>query len=302
MDSGSNISRFVLIGALLVLIGALGVGLVVSRQSPIDMEADEWRPTRVAPARRLDAVREQARQRLPDLSRERRREVPKLRPAEDLPPPEPEERPRAGASGSDGTATQPTAANAAPAGGGRPAKNDAPTMVDYSKSAIDRALVEVGIDAAKIADLQRRWGELAAEETQLRRDADHEEWLDSPEFAEELEAIASDRASIRNEIGDEAYDLFLFATGQQNRVYVTNVEQHSPAEVAGLRPGDIILRYDGVRIFANDDLLAEIDAATPGKPVRLDILRQGNPVEVEVVDGAPGVGFDVTQDAPARLR
>jgi hypothetical protein len=175
-------------------------------------------------------------------------------------------------------------------------------ITDYSPSALERALTEAGLPPAAAADVKRRYDELTMDEISLRNLATREGWADTPEFVEELDEIEAERLAIRDEIGDEAYDHYLFAVGQPNRVYVTDVMTNSPASVAGLQTSDVIVRYGGSRIFAPDDLVAETQVGNQGESIRVQITRNGEPLELEVPRGPLGVQIGVTQEPPDKLR
>lgn len=188
----------------------------------------------------------------------------------------------------------------APAAGDQRSRNQAVT-VDYSKSALERALTEAGLPPARAAQVKQRYDELAMDEVELRNEATREGWIGSPRFAEELDAIEADRLAIRDEIGDEAYDHYLFATGQPNRVYVTDVLTNSPAAEAGLQTSDVIVSYGGARILTPDDLIAETEIGTVGESTRVEITRNGTPLTLEVPRGPLGLQIGVTQEAPSKL-
>ena len=59
---------------------------------------------------------------------------------------------------------------------------------------------------------------------------------------------------------------------------VSSVENGSPADKAGLQPGDVIRAVDGQPIVASGDLPAIISRSTPGDTVKLDIWRKGSAV------------------------
>ena len=56
---------------------------------------------------------------------------------------------------------------------------------------------------------------------------------------------------------------------------VSTVEKGSPADKAGLQPGDVIRKVNGQPIVSSGDLPAVIGLASPGDSVKLDIWRQG---------------------------
>ena len=180
------------------------------------------------------------------------------------------------------------------AGGGATPAND----IDYSKSAMERALTAAGVDAAAAADIKRRHDELAMSEMYLRDQATREQWLNTPRFNEEMAAIDAQRTSVRADIGDDAYDRYLYAMGQPNRVRVDDVMLQSPAAEAGLQTGDMIVRYGDARIFAPDELVAQTRDGTAGESVRLEIVRNGERLEVEVPRGPLGLRIAATQDTP----
>jgi hypothetical protein len=170
--------------------------------------------------------------------------------------------------------------------------------VDYSLSPMERALVAAGIDANQAADMKRRRDSLTMQEITLRDQATREQWMDTPRFAEALDAIQAQQVSVRDEIGDFAYDRYLVAEGRTNRVRVDDVLSESPAAAVGLQPGDLILSYADTRLFAPDDLVAETRGGTAGDTVRLQVIRAGQRFEVEVPRGPLGLRVNAAQDVP----
>jgi membrane-associated protease RseP (regulator of RpoE activity) len=63
-------------------------------------------------------------------------------------------------------------------------------------------------------------------------------------------------------------------------VYVVEVMDGSPAENAGLQPGDVILRVNGKSTDDEEELSKDLNEQGPGKPVKLDILRDGKKKEI----------------------
>jgi serine protease Do len=63
---------------------------------------------------------------------------------------------------------------------------------------------------------------------------------------------------------------------------VQDVTSGSPAERAGLKPYDLITAVDGIDVVANDALIREISARTPGSTARLEVIRDGREHELLV--------------------
>jgi serine protease Do len=61
---------------------------------------------------------------------------------------------------------------------------------------------------------------------------------------------------------------------------VAGVERGSPADAAGLKSGDVILKANGAAIIASGDLPALIGNSVPGEKVVLKIWRQGKREEI----------------------
>jgi len=163
---------------------------------------------------------------------------------------------------------------------------------------LEHALVAAGVDPGTAADIKRRQDGLALEDIFLRDQATREGWLGSPRFNEEMAKIDSQRRPVRDEIGDDAYDRYLAAQGQPNRVQVNDVLVDSPAAQAGLQPGDQVVRYGDTRIFAPGELVAQTHAGTPGDNVQVEVLRGGQLVTVSVPRGPLGINI-VPVPAPA---
>lgn len=58
-------------------------------------------------------------------------------------------------------------------------------------------------------------------------------------------------------------------------IFLVKVVQGSPADKAGIRPGDIILRFNGAKVATAMDLRSKIDACKVGDRVEVVILHNG---------------------------
>ncbi|MBW2700267.1 MAG: trypsin-like peptidase domain-containing protein [Deltaproteobacteria bacterium] len=65
-------------------------------------------------------------------------------------------------------------------------------------------------------------------------------------------------------------------------VLITRVRSGTPAEAAHIRPGDVILRLNDASIRRRSDLSWRVGTWPAGKPLRLDLLRDGEILEVLV--------------------
>lgn len=87
-------------------------------------------------------------------------------------------------------------------------------------------------------------------------------------------------------VTDEVSQMFGFPKG----VYVTEVAERSAAEAAGIRVGDIIVKFDGQRISSNADLLNTIQYFKAGETVTVTVKRSENGVykdlDIEVTLGS----------------
>lgn len=66
---------------------------------------------------------------------------------------------------------------------------------------------------------------------------------------------------------------------------VSNVDKDSPADKAGLRSGDVILKANGQAIVGSADLPALIGTISPGEKINLEVWRQGQQEQVTAMLG-----------------
>ncbi len=72
-------------------------------------------------------------------------------------------------------------------------------------------------------------------------------------------------------------------------VEVTRIEPDSPAEKAGLKTGDGVLRYSGQRVEGIEQFSRLVRETPPGREVKLDIVRNGTPQTLAVkIELRPG--------------
>ncbi len=79
-----------------------------------------------------------------------------------------------------------------------------------------------------------------------------------------------------------------FKLAGERGVLVTSVEADGPAGKAGLKAGDVILKFDGKAVKAGDDLRDEVRRAEGGKEVTVTVQRDGRAVDMKVQLANPG--------------
>jgi serine protease Do len=69
---------------------------------------------------------------------------------------------------------------------------------------------------------------------------------------------------------------------------VAQVVPDSAAARAGIKPGDVILKFNGAPIADSGSLSVRVNAMAPGEKTTLDIVREGKPMSVNVTIGSAG--------------
>ena len=68
---------------------------------------------------------------------------------------------------------------------------------------------------------------------------------------------------------------------------LTGATPGSPAELAGLKPGDILVSFDGKPIRDINDLQEALVAATAGFTVKIRVIRGADTLELDITPTAP---------------
>jgi hypothetical protein len=143
--------------------------------------------------------------------------------------------------------------------------------------------VEAGLSADRAQWILRRTEELRMEALQALYDA--------ARSGVSTDATPNDPRSsvLREELGDADYERYLQALGRPTSVFVGDVLARSPAEQAGLRAGDEVVAYAGSRVFDMRDLNRLVLQGDPGQMVAVDVLREGQTVQLYLPRGPIGI-------------
>jgi hypothetical protein len=187
--------------------------------------------------------------------------------------------------------TDPTGDSAAPAetsrGSSLPESQGEDSLGASGEPLFDEAaLTRLGVDPRDAALLHERWEQFEMEKLYLVDAATREGWLGKPRFRKKMQAA---RAALREDLGDESFDLLLYASGQPNRVVLRGLLERSPASEAGLQAGDVILSYGDRRIFRTGELRRMTASGSAGESVYVEIIRGARRISLSVPRGPLGV-------------
>lgn len=163
----------------------------------------------------------------------------------------------------------------------------------------EERLAAAGFTRQQLESLDRLQVEIQMAQIELDDRARREGWINTPRYLEESDDLSTGRTVIRNALGDEMYDRYLFASGAPNRIAVTSVVETSPAQNAGFQNGDIVLRYAGENVYSSRQLVELRSSGQLGEPVRVEIRRNGELLELTMPRGPMGLFMTPMRVDPA---
>jgi hypothetical protein len=159
--------------------------------------------------------------------------------------------------------------------------------------------LEAGFDPARAEYVKQLQDDMALQRLYLRDQAEREGWLRTPRYREAMQAIAQRETDLRQDLGDQDYDRYLYAIGRPNRILVGDVLENGPAERAGIQPGDAILSYAGERVYDAGSLVNATREGTAGATTAVEIEREGSTQLVYVPRGPLGINIRVARIRPS---
>ncbi len=123
-------------------------------------------------------------------------------------------------------------------------------------------LIRGGIATPVAEDIVRRKNSIELKKLELQDRAKRDNYLNTQRYYDELDAISQQDVNLREELGDERYDEYLYSSKQNNRIKIASVMLGSAAEQSGIQKDDVVLSYDNKRMFSWQELK---DATTEGQ-------------------------------------
>jgi len=150
-------------------------------------------------------------------------------------------------------------------------------------------LVDAGIDEQLAENIIREKDEREFQKLDLKDRAIRENFINTPRYIQELRRLNTQENILREELGDDTYDRYLYASGTHNRVSVASVMQGSPADHAGFETGDMILSYADQKVFQWSEINKATTQGLRGEAVIVNVLRNGELLNISVPRGPLGV-------------
>lgn len=161
-----------------------------------------------------------------------------------------------------------------------------------------QSLIKAGINEIRADEIIRSRNDLELKKLELSDRATREDYIDSNRYVSEYSALVADETTLREELGDDDYDRYLYTNGQMNRVKATSVIIGSAADLAGMRDGDLIVNYAQYRIFDWNELKQATTEGVSGEYVNVDIVRDRQLMSLSVPRGPLGVRLGMARILP----
>jgi C-terminal processing protease CtpA/Prc len=161
----------------------------------------------------------------------------------------------------------------------------------------EQALIDNGMVGSQANELKTYFEQLELERLYLRDRSIREGW-DDERLGEAMQILADKEDDLKNRLSESDYDAYLYASGQTNRVTVTNVLASAEAGTAGIQSGDYIIRYDNQRIYSGFELQLATSSGSIGDTVSLEVDRDGETLQFYVPRGPLGIRMNSVSVAP----
>lgn len=159
-------------------------------------------------------------------------------------------------------------------------------------------LIRGGIDPSLAEDIVRRKNSIELKRLALQDRATRDDYLNTQRYYDELSETNKQDVTLREELGDQQYDEYLFNSKQNNRIRISSVMLGSAAEQAGIKKGDVVLSYNDTRMFTWQELKDATSEGQLGEYVSISIYRNGDIYSFSVPRGPLGMQLGSTRLEP----
>ncbi len=161
----------------------------------------------------------------------------------------------------------------------------------------EQTLIDSGMASSRASELKANFEQLEMERLYLRDQSIRESW-DRAQYREAMQALTGKEEDLKNRLSETEYDAYLYASGQTNRVAVTNVLASSQAGTAGIQSGDYVIRYDNQRVYNGFGLQQATSSGNIGDNVALEVERDGETLHFYLPRGPLGIRMNSVSVAP----
>jgi C-terminal processing protease CtpA/Prc len=169
--------------------------------------------------------------------------------------------------------------------------------LDQAEDSIQEKLVKQGLPGDTAMMIQDFIDTRRLQRLELRNQAIRDGTRDSAEFFEQMQQLGNISKGLRDQYGEQAYDHYLYASGQPNRVVVDETIGGSAAESIGIQAGDMIISYANQPIYAMNELRTATTQGISGEGTLIEIKRDNQIHTLTVPRGPLGVLM-----TPARVK
>lgn len=150
-------------------------------------------------------------------------------------------------------------------------------------------LVAAGVDPSVASEIKQAADQWALSRLNLIDNATRDGWRGTDRFADEIQLLRDQQVDIRTEIGDGAYDAYLFAAGRNNRIRIESIIDGSAAQLAGVEAGDIVLSYAESSVYTTRELQNATRDGVRSETIPIVIQRDGQTYDLLIPRGPLGV-------------
>ncbi len=161
----------------------------------------------------------------------------------------------------------------------------------------ETALTDSGMSSSQAAELKSFFEQQELERMYLRDQSIRENWS-RRKFRDEIQRLTEQGDAFLSQLDNSAYDAYLYASQQPNRVQVMSVLDSSQAGTAGIQPGDHIIRYDNKRIYNGFALRNATSDGDIDESIAVEVERDGQILEFYLSRGPLGIRMNSVSVKP----